>query len=77
METPTPAPSLGIKPFLSLKRHYRVSIILFFLVLVVGLPAVWIKGQSFYSAEAIFHVSPRYMKNLESDSEVELQSNSQ
>ena len=77
LESLSPSPSLGIKPILSLKRHYRVSIILFFLVLVVGLPGVWIKGTSFYSAEAIFHVSPRYMKNLESDSEVELQSNSQ
>jgi polysaccharide biosynthesis transport protein len=77
METPTPAPSLGIKPLLSLKRHYRISIALFFLVTIFGLPGVWIKGTSFYSSEAIFHVSPRYMKNLESDAEVELQSNSQ
>ena len=76
--TPENAPaSLGIKPILSLKRHYRVSIALFFLILIVGLPAVWIKGKSTYSAEATFHVAPRYMKNLESDSEVELQSNSQ
>lgn len=72
----TPA-SVGIKPLLSLKRHYRVSIALFFLILIAGLPMVWIKGKSTYSAEATFHVAPRYMKNLESDSEVELQSNSQ
>lgn len=77
MESPTPTPSIGIKPFLSLKRHYRISSALFLLVLVLGFPVVWIKGQSFYSAEAIFYVAPRYMKNLESDAEVELQSNSQ
>lgn len=74
---PGPAPAIGIKPLLSLKRHYRVSIALFFLILIAGLPGVWIKGKSVYSAEAIFQVAPRYMKNLESDSEVELQSNSQ
>lgn len=77
MEPNARPPGIGIKPLLSLKRHYRVSIVLFFLVLAVGLPVVWIKGQSTYSAEAIFHVAPRYMKNLESDAEVELQSNSQ
>jgi Mrp family chromosome partitioning ATPase/uncharacterized protein involved in exopolysaccharide biosynthesis len=77
METPTSVPGIGIKPFLSLKRHYRLSIALFILILIVGMPAVWIKGQSVYSAEAVFHVAPRYMKNLESDAEVELQSNSQ
>jgi Mrp family chromosome partitioning ATPase len=76
--TPETAPaSVGIKPLLSLKRHYRVSIALFFLILIAGLPMVWIKGKSTYSAEATFHVAPRYMKNLESDAEVELQSNSQ
>lgn len=68
---------IRINPVLSLIRHYRVSIALFFLVLVLGAPVVWIKGQSMYSAEAVFQVSPRYMNNLETDLEVELQSNSQ
>ena len=77
MEQTVNLPGIGIKPILSLKRHYRVSIILFFVVLVLGLPMVWIKGKSVYSAEAVFQVAPRYMKNLESDAEVELQSNSQ
>lgn len=77
MDTFTPTPGIGIKPLLSLKRHYRVSILLFMLILLLGLPAVWIKGQSTYYAEATFHVAPRYMKNLESDDEVQLQSNSQ
>ncbi len=77
MEQTANLPGIGIKPLLSLKRHYRISIILFFLVLIAGSPMVWIKGKSTYSAEAIFQVAPRYMKNLESDSEVELQSNSQ
>lgn len=77
MDTPTPASGVGIKPLLSLQRHYRTSILLFLLILTLGLPVVWIKGQSTYFSEAVFHVAPRYMKNLESDSEVELQSNSQ
>jgi Mrp family chromosome partitioning ATPase len=68
---------IGIKPLLSLKRHYRVSLVVAVLVFVLGLPVVWIKGQSTYIAEAMFQVSPRYMKNLESDAEVEMQSNTQ
>jgi Mrp family chromosome partitioning ATPase/capsular polysaccharide biosynthesis protein len=77
MEQTTPLPGIGIKPLLSLKRHYKVSVVVFFMIVVFGFPVVWNKGISIYSAEAIFQVAPRYMKNLETDAEVELQSNSQ
>lgn len=70
-------PGIGIKPLLSLKRHYRISIVAGVVVILLGMPVVWIKGQSYYVAEAIFQVSPTYMKNLETDSELVLQSNSQ
>lgn len=70
-------PGIGIKPLLSLQRHYRVSLVVGLLVFVLGLPVVWIKGQSIYTTEAVFQVSPRYMKNLKTDAEVELQSNQQ
>lgn len=70
-------PSIGIKPLLSLKRHYRISMVLWGLVILLGLPVVFIKGQSTYNTEAVFMVAPRYMKNLQSDAEVELQSNTQ
>lgn len=70
-------PNIGIKPLLSLRRHFRVSVIVFILVVLAGIPVAFIKGQAKYTAEAVFQVSPRYMKNLESDQEVELQSNQQ
>ena len=70
-------PGIGIKPLLSLRRHGRLGLIAGALVFFLGLPLVWIKGQPTYVAESVFQVSPRYMKNLQSDSEVELQSNSQ
>lgn len=70
-------PGIGIKPFLSLKRHYRISVVVWLVVVVLGLPVVFLKGKSTYSAESVFQVAPRYMKNLQSDAEVELQSNSQ
>ncbi len=70
-------PGRGIKPLLSLRRHYRVSAFIWLLVLLAGLPVVWIKGQSYYGVESVFQVSPNYMKTLATDKELELQSNSQ
>ncbi|OQW86167.1 MAG: hypothetical protein BWK72_18615 [Rhodoferax ferrireducens] len=61
----------------SLRKHYRVSLFIFVLVVLIGLPVAWIKGQSVYSTESVFQVSPNYMKTLSSDKEVEFQSNSQ
>ena len=70
-------PGVGIKPGLSLKRHPRAVWVVALLVLIVGLPFAWIRGASFYNTEATFQVAPSYMKNLEADKELELQSNSQ
>lgn len=70
-------PGRGIKPLLSLSKHYRLSAAIWLLVVLVGLPVVWIKGQSYYGVESVFQVSPNYMKILATDKEVELQSNSQ
>ena len=70
-------PGRGIKPLLSLRKHYRISLIISLLVILIGLPVAWIKGQSLYSTESVFQVSPNYMKTLSSDKEVEFQSNSQ
>ena len=70
-------PGRGIKPLLSLRKHYRVSLFISLLVVLIGLPVAWIKGQSVYTVESVFQVSPNYMKTLSSDKEVEFQSNSQ
>lgn len=74
---PATLPGPGIKPWLSLKRHTRAACVAAGLTLLAGLPFVWIKGQSSYNSEAVFQVAPSYMKNLEADKELELQSNSQ
>lgn len=70
-------PGIGIKPLLSLQRHWRVGIVVGLLVFLLGIPVVFIKGKSLYRAEGIFQVAPTYMKNLELDKELEIQSNSQ
>jgi Mrp family chromosome partitioning ATPase len=76
MDTAT-LPGIGIKPLLSIKRHYRAGLALAALVVLLGAPVAWIKGQSYWVAESVFQVAPSYMKNLEADKELELQSNSQ
>ena len=76
MDTTT-LPGIGIKPLLSLRRHWRAAVVTVVIVLLAGIPFAWIKGRSFYVAEAVFQVAPSYMKNLEADKELELQSNSQ
>jgi Mrp family chromosome partitioning ATPase/capsular polysaccharide biosynthesis protein len=73
----TSLPGAGIKPLLSLRRHPRTAWLVAVLVLLAGLPLAWIRGESYFNAEAVFQVAPTYMKNLEADRELELQSNSQ
>jgi Mrp family chromosome partitioning ATPase/uncharacterized protein involved in exopolysaccharide biosynthesis len=62
---------------MSFKRHGRTGILVALLFVLFGLPAVWIKGKSYYVAEAVFQVWPNYQKNLSADKELEFQSNSQ
>ncbi len=71
------APGRGLHPLLSLRRHYRVGLLLALAVALMGLPLVWIQGRSHYVAEAVFQVSPNFQKNVSADKEHELQSNSQ
>lgn len=73
----TPPTGRGLRPFLSWKRHGRASAWVALLLVLLGLPMVWIKGASYYIAEAVFQVAPSYQKTLSADKELELQSNSQ
>lgn len=67
----------GIKPLMSLRNHAQVSAVIWLVIVLIGAPIAWLKGQSYYVAESVFQVSPAYMKNLSADKELELQSNSQ
>ena len=75
---PAQAPaSRGIQPLDSLHRHARLVVFLFPLIVIAGLPLVFIQGQPTYQTTATFQVSPRYMKTLRDDIELEFQSNTQ
>jgi len=70
-------PGRGIKPLVSFRAHSRIALIVFVIVLLSGIPVVFIKGQIFYSASAVVQVAPRYMKNLRDDGELDFPSNTQ
>ena len=64
-------------PFLSVRSHKIISLAVFLLVLAVGVPAALVMGRHTYYTEAALFISPRFQKNLSSDKDLELQSNSQ
>ena len=70
-------PGRGIKPLVSFRAHGKVALIAFFLTLIAGIPAAFIKGEVFYSTVAVVQVAPRYMKTLRDDGELDFPSNTQ
>lgn len=76
-ETLPPSPLEHLRPLASLLAHPRVAIATALAVLLLGVPVAWLKGQPSYTASALVHVAPRYMKNARDDQEFELQSNTQ
>jgi uncharacterized protein involved in exopolysaccharide biosynthesis/Mrp family chromosome partitioning ATPase len=76
-DTSAPLPSRGIQPLDSLHNHARLVVLIFLIVTLLGLPVVFIKGQPSYQTTATIQVSPRYMKTLRDDIELEFQSNTQ
>ena len=70
-------PSRGIKPLVSLIAHPRLALAAFLMVLLAGIPVIFIKGQSLFATTATVQVAPRYMKNLRDDGELSFPSNTQ
>jgi Mrp family chromosome partitioning ATPase len=77
-QSPEPAGlGRGINPLLSLKSHKLLALALAAAITAVGIPVAMVLGKNMYQTEAVVYVSPRFLKNLNSDQELELQSNSQ
>lgn len=73
---PKPSPR-SLNPVESLRQHYRIALAVALAVIVLGLPAAWWKGKPTFRTEGVLFVSPRFLRNLDTDPEHELQSNSQ
>lgn len=70
-------PGRGIKPLSSLLSHPRLALGIFCLVLLAGLPLVFIKGRSYYATTATVQVMPSYMRNLRDHGDLSFPSNTQ
>jgi len=67
----------SIDPIRSLVRHWKLAAAVALTVIVLGVPFAWIKGKAKWRSEGSMFVSPRFLRNLDGDSENELQSNQQ
>jgi uncharacterized protein involved in exopolysaccharide biosynthesis len=77
MPTHLTAAGIGIKPLVSLRQHPKLAVLSCLLVFIACLPLVWTKGKPAFSSEAVVQITPRYMKTLKDDNELDFQSNSQ
>lgn len=67
----------AVMPIASILAHKRLAITIALLVALLGLPIAYIKGTPSYMSTAVIHVSPRFVRTLATDQELELQSNTQ
>jgi Mrp family chromosome partitioning ATPase/capsular polysaccharide biosynthesis protein len=61
----------------ALRRRWMSGIAAFVVVILLGTPIAWKKGNAVYRAEGVIYISPHNWRNLEADEEQEIQSNSQ
>lgn len=76
-EPPAQGSGRVLNPLRSLRRHGILAAGVFAAVLLAGVPYAWVKGKAVWRAEGVLYVSPRFLSNLESGQEQELQSNTQ
>jgi polysaccharide biosynthesis transport protein len=70
-------PGIRIDVGASVKRHWILASLTFFLIAFIGLAVSYVKGAPKYSATAVVFISPRFIANLEDNKEFDLQSNTQ
>jgi len=67
----------AIDPLRSLSKHRLIALLVLVGITLAGLPIAWFKGKPLYRTEGVLYVSPRFLRNLDSDEEHQLQSNTQ
>jgi len=67
----------SIEPMRSVVRHWKLAAIVVLSVIILGVPFAWMKGKAKWRAEGAMFISPRFIRNLDGDSEYEMQSNQQ
>lgn len=80
MNAPAPleqpnVPTGTFMPVASIRRHWRVGLMVMLVTAVLGLGLVWLKGNQYvYSVTATLYVAPRFVNILQESKEVEIAS---
>ena len=63
-----------LMPLVSLRKHYKLSLWIFIVIVLLGIPFAWFKGTSYYSVTAVIYVSPHVPNILQENKEQEIPS---
>lgn len=63
-----------LMPLVSLRKHYKLSLGIFIVIALLGIPFAWLKGTSYYSVTATIYVAPRASNILQENKEQEIPS---
>jgi Mrp family chromosome partitioning ATPase len=61
-------------PLASIRKHWKLGLKVFGIVLLLGIPLAWLKGQATYSATAVIYVAPRFVNILQESRDQEIPS---
>ncbi|UOA09132.1 chain length determinant protein [Methylobacter sp. S3L5C] len=64
----------AVMPWVSLRKHFRISLYVFITIVIFGIPFAWFKGKPYYSSTAVIYVAPRVANILQENKEQELAS---
>lgn len=63
-----------LMPLVSVRKHYKLSLGIFIVIALLGIPFAWLKGISYYSVTATIYVAPRASNILQENKEQEIPS---
>lgn len=64
----------AMMPLVSIRKHFKIGLIVFVTISLLGVPVAWFKGKSYYSATAVVYVAPRVANILQENKEQEIAS---
>ncbi|RYU57396.1 chain length determinant protein [Methylolobus aquaticus] len=73
----TPPPNLSTGAFMplhSLRKRWKIGAAIASVMLIIGLPVAWIKGDPIYAVTAVIYVAPRFVNILQEGSGQEIAS---
>jgi Mrp family chromosome partitioning ATPase len=73
-ETAPSLPTGAFMPLVSLRKRWRLALIILAAVVVLGIPVAWLKGKATYSVTATLYVAPHFVGILKDSKELDFSS---